>query len=188
MFRAHGEGTPAVSTRREHPAFRQRHSRSFPSPAVPPARVASGFAEAPENFDALVNWFDRFSAGLVLLDEISLMEVREAVAAMANGIAAHRLAHGPAGTLERSRSADLASLRRILRSDHDRFDSSVQQLRWLLAIVERDDHGGNRQALGQYGRLVCEALRRHRVEEREAELLAGALASSAGTARAPGQR
>ncbi len=56
--------------------------------------------------------------------------------------------------------------RRGLAADHERFRTSVQQLWWFYAIVEREDHGGNRQALGQYGRLVCEALRRHRAEER----------------------
>jgi hypothetical protein len=39
-------------------------------------------------------------------------------------------------------------------------------LRGLLRIVERDDHGGNRQALGQYGRILAEALKEHRALER----------------------
>ncbi len=43
----------------------------------------------------------------------------------------------------------------------DGWQEAVIQLHWLLGIVERDNHGGNRQALGQYGLLVAESLRQH---------------------------
>lgn len=55
---------------------------------------------------------------------------------------------------------------RRLRADHERFETSAEQLRWFWSIVERDDHGGNRQALGQYWKILLEALARHLSEER----------------------
>lgn len=54
-----------------------------------------------------------------------------------------------------------------LRRDHARFDESVAELRWYFDRVAVDAHGGNRQALGQYWRLVVEAVARHSAEERE---------------------
>jgi len=44
--------------------------------------------------------------------------------------------------------------------------TSIEQLWWFYRVVEGEDHGGHRQALGQYGRILAEALRRHRAEER----------------------
>lgn len=123
--------------------------------------------EPPREFDALLAWFDRVSQRLVLQDDLPLPEVRRAVAAFTAGVTAHRDADGDLGREARSEDLGLASSRRILRADHDRLATSVRQLWWFYEIVERDDHGGNRQALGQYGRIAAEALRRHRVEELE---------------------
>ncbi len=53
-----------------------------------------------------------------------------------------------------------------LAREHERFRTSVDQLVAILAVVEQDDHGGHRQALGQYGRIFTEALRLHRTDER----------------------
>lgn len=188
MVRAHGRRTPAVSPRREWPAPRQRLSCRFRSRAAMPERSTPYLGEPPTELDPLVDWFDRFSTRLVLLDEIPLARVREAVAAMVAGITTHRAGGGPSEPSERARSSGLAALRRTLRADHEQLAASVRELGWLLGIVERDDHGGNRQALGQYGRLVCEALRRHRAEEREAALLAEGRVPGTARIRAPGQR
>jgi hypothetical protein len=54
----------------------------------------------------------------------------------------------------------------VVRREHAIFPRSVQQLRWFYGVVEREDHGGHRQALGQYWRLVLEALARHLGDER----------------------
>lgn len=40
------------------------------------------------------------------------------------------------------------------------YTTAFEQLHWHLDILRADDHGGNRQALGQYWRLVLDALRR----------------------------
>jgi Hemerythrin HHE cation binding domain len=56
---------------------------------------------------------------------------------------------------------------RLLRAEHARFVDSLAELGELIAVVERDPHGGNRQALGQYWRLLVEALDRHVADEEE---------------------
>ncbi len=54
-----------------------------------------------------------------------------------------------------------------LREHHHTFRTSSEQVRWFLDVVLREDHGGHRQALGQYWRLVVEALEWHLAAERE---------------------
>ena len=54
-----------------------------------------------------------------------------------------------------------------LREHHRTFRTSSEQVRWFLDVVLREDHGGHRQALGQYWRLVVEALEWHLAAERE---------------------
>jgi hypothetical protein len=112
----------------------------------------------PSGFDDAVAWFERISDGLVLLEEFPLDEVREAVGGFGRRVRAHSEAAGSPGT-RTDRDGRIAA-------DHRRFLTSVEQLDWLLRIVEQEDHGGHRQALGQYGRLLTESLRRHRREER----------------------
>lgn len=53
----------------------------------------------------------------------------------------------------------------LLRREHRIFPGSLEQLRWFHLLVVRDDHGGNRQALGQYLRIFHEALARHVADE-----------------------
>jgi hypothetical protein len=128
---------------------------------MPPraARVDPG--RVPSDFDEMIEWTDRWSEGLVLLAEYPLPELRRAVDAVRGSVAAHaaslasRLGDDPPG-----RGASDA--RALLRADHAWFAISVDQFDWFLRVVEGEDHGGHRQALGQYGRLLAEALRRHR--------------------------
>ncbi len=120
----------------------------------------------PVRLDDRINWFGRVSDRLVLLEESSLPDVAYAVGQIEVSVRDHlvRAAGGPPdpprGDEARRRLAA------ILRSDHLIFSVSVEQLRWFLQIVEHEDHGGHRQALGQYGRVFVEALRRHRDDER----------------------
>ncbi len=113
----------------------------------------------------MIDWFERLSYELVLLEPFSLTEVRAALDAFEGEVRAH-LDAAPAD--ERSSAADREPAERatILASDHAWFRTSLDQLEWFYAVVARDDHGGNRQALGQYGRVFAEALRRHRSDER----------------------
>jgi hypothetical protein len=55
----------------------------------------------------------------------------------------------------------------VLSKEHAIFPGSLDRYGWLFDIVEAEDHGGHRQALGQYGKLVAEALRLHLSDERE---------------------
>jgi hypothetical protein len=144
---------------------RHRHSRATVGQTMPPARP--DLRNPPGELDALVDWFDRVSHALVLLDDMPLSDVRGAVAAFSAAVTAHRETDGGLSASDVPQDAGLLAGRQVLREDHDRFASSVRQLWWLCGIVEHEDHGGNRQALGQYGRLAAEALRRHRAEERE---------------------
>ena len=132
------------------------------------AREAAEIVVVPREFDALVEWVDRVSRNLVLLEAYSLPEVASWVDAVDRAVRDH-LSTYPELTLSRSvgrRDDDSAALRRTLEEDHARFRVSLDQLRWFFRVVEEDDHGGNRQALGQYGRVLAEALRRHRRDER----------------------
>jgi hypothetical protein len=132
----------------------------FPRPVVDIRRP-------PEGLDALVDWFELVSYDLVLLEEFSLDEIRIAVARIAQGIETHGRSaeRSPPGPV--AGSPELEDLGHILSADHDWFRTSVDQLWWFFGVVEREDHGGHRQALGQYGRVLCEAVRRHRAMEEE---------------------
>ena len=131
-----------------------------------PASVRADPRSPPGEFDDLVDWFERFSTNLVLLEEYPCEEIGAATRAFVNAVREHMQSF--AATLERLPSplASLVPSRAILRSDHVWFSDSLEQLEWLERIVEGEDHGGHRQALGQYGRVLAEALRRHRTDER----------------------
>jgi len=110
---------------------------------------------SPEaSLDAEVDRFDRFAFGLVRLEPHPVDELRRSIDRFTGEVAGH---------LTRSPSRDLPS---NLEQEHERFRESLVELRSLLAVVEREDHGGHRQALGQYGRIFAEAMRRHRADER----------------------
>ncbi len=136
-----------------------------------PSPVAPRETTTPPALDAEVARFGRFSDSLVLIEPCSLPVVRRTVEEFAVAVTAHCQADP-----EPTRTAD--DRRRFLadriRGDHRWFETSVEQLRWFLGVVVRDDHGGHRQALGQYGRLFTEALRRHREDERQLAALTSA--------------
>ncbi len=121
---------------------------------------------SPSELDPLIAWLEAASDGLVLLEPYRLDELRAMVHQVAEVVACHtrdydrRLGTAPPS---RGRPATWA----LLRADHAWFSVSLEQLAWFFGIVENEDHGGHRQALGQYGRLLAEALRRHRDLERE---------------------
>jgi hypothetical protein len=130
----------------------------------PPPDASLG--PSPSELDPLIRWLDVASDGLVLLEPYRLDDLRGMVRRVAEVVATHtreydaRLgAEPPPG----GRPATWA----LLRADHAWFSVSLEQLAWFFGIVENEDHGGHRQALGQYGRLLAEALRRHRDLERE---------------------
>jgi hypothetical protein len=99
---------------------------------------------------------------LVRLEPIPVPELRRASRALRTAllvehcrpkVAAARPPTGPTGREE------------ILARDHRWFETSLGELDSLLDVVESDPHGGNRQALGQYWKVLLEALDRHLDEE-----------------------
>ncbi len=118
----------------------------------------------PEPFDAFVAWLGDASDRLVLLEAIPLEEIRSVVDVTVERVRRHLRSTDPTepGPGDPLRECELVE---ILRSDHRWFESSLEEFTGLLRVVEGDDHGGHRQALGQYGRLVAAALTRHRTDE-----------------------
>jgi hypothetical protein len=103
--------------------------------------------------------------GLVLLHDHPLRVLQRE----ADRLRQRLLGHHP-GSMEwmlretEAAGGDRAASRRI-RSEHERFTSSLAQLDWLLTIVRENDHGGNRQALGQYWRILLGSMVPHMEEE-----------------------
>ena len=102
----------------------------------------------------------------MLLENYPVPDLRAAVTAVESAVRTHREATDPwiaallGGDEEVSRTA------RVVPHDHEWFVTSLDQFEWFLRVVEGENHGGHRQALGQYGRVLAEALRRHRHDER----------------------
>lgn len=120
----------------------------------------------PSELSALVEWFDAVSYRLVLLEEYPLDEVQGAVDRFTAALAGHLARSVPSpGRLRRGSRPGPSPGDAPLEREHERFAVSIEQLRWLLGVLEREDHGGHRQALGQYGRILTESLRHHLVEE-----------------------
>jgi hypothetical protein len=120
----------------------------------------------PPELDARIDWFENFSYALVLLAEFPLGEVGAAVRAFEVSVREHLRDRSLEATPTSRLPAPLRETWAVLAADHAWFVTSIDQLEWSYAIVEGEDHGGHRQALGQYGRVFAEALRRHRAEER----------------------
>lgn len=131
-----------------------------------PGRATQAQGGPAHPLDRAVERFDVFSASLVRLEPHPFEEVRRTVEGFAALVERHLqgaprrppgAVHGTPGWSEREE--------RLYR-EHERFLVSIEQLRGILLVVEADDHGGHRQALGQYGRIFAEAMRMHRREER----------------------
>jgi len=147
---------------------------AFPSPSV-------DIRAAPVDFDELVDWLERWSYRLVLLEEYELHDIRTAVESVERAVHAHRARFDPWVRAIGPKDEPTSRAVRVVLSDHEWFEISLEQLVWFLQVVEQEDHGGHRQALGQFGRVLAEALRRHRRDE---AWLEGTTARG-GTARSP---
>lgn len=120
----------------------------------------------PADLDRLIDWFDDFAYGLVLLEEYSLEEIRAALDALGGPVNQHCRPGRVPGEPSVPGQPGASDLPRLLVSDHERFRTSIEQLEWLYAVLVHENHGGHRQALGQYGRAFVESFRRHRADER----------------------
>jgi hypothetical protein len=145
-------------------------------------------AAPPLDIDAAIERFDRLSSNLVLLESGPLSEVRDALRVFDAAVRGHLASAEAAGGRAAPASGDGATTAGILESDHRRFLISLDQLWWFFRVVESDDHGGHRQALGQYGRLLAEALRRHRADERTLPVDLSATDRPGSVARPSGKR
>jgi hypothetical protein len=118
----------------------------------------------------LVEWLGEFGDRLVLLEEFSLDEIRSAMRIARERILQHLsspdLPGSPSAITTRGEE-----LHEIVRADHRWFETSLAELVGLVRVVEGEDHGGHRQALGQYARLLATSLARHRRDEAELERL-----------------
>lgn len=133
---------------------------------MPFSRPEVNIRAPPTGFDDLVEWLEAWSYNLVLLEEYPLPDVQEAVRSVSAAVRSHGVSTDRWLTSVRPEDEEVLRGVRLLVSDHAWFATSVEQFAWFLHIVEREDHGGHRQALGQYGRILAEALRRHRRDER----------------------
>jgi hypothetical protein len=136
---------------------------------VPYPRPSVDIRRPPEDLDDLIDWFELVNYNLVLLEEYPLEEIRASLETVTQAVEAHLDSASIPPADPRSRADPRADLRSLLLADHEWFRTSLEQLWWFFAVVEREDHGGNRQALGQYGRVLAESLRRHRRDERRFE-------------------
>jgi hypothetical protein len=120
----------------------------------------------------LVRWLGTVCDGLVLGELISTDELERAVRQVRTTVTLHmesELPQSPEG--DPATDGRGKELSEILQSDHRWFVLSLDEFDALLGVVLGDDHGGHRQALGQYGRLLAAALTRHRRDELEYERL-----------------
>ena len=120
----------------------------------------------PGAFDDLVDWLEGWSYRLVLLEGYDLDDLRGAVGAVESAVEGHREATEPWISPLLESDPETSRVSRVILHDHLWFRTSLEQFRWFLRVVEGEDHGGHRQALGQYGRVLAESLRRHRRDER----------------------
>jgi hypothetical protein len=111
----------------------------------------------------LPTW-EALADGLVLLEPIPLARLRRTVDDLVAAWPRHVVEARSAFAAGRSGVRGPEPLGR-LEAEHAWVRDSLAELNGLLGLVTANDHGGNRQALGQYWRLLNEALRRHIAEE-----------------------
>lgn len=114
---------------------------------IPPGGREASLAEFARGFDALTE-------RVVRLEEQDLPTVERAIEHL------EALVDGHFAVCQRPSRPEG---RRPTAQAH--FALSFGELRSLVAIVHRDGHGGNWQALGQYGRLLAEAILAHLEED-----------------------
>ncbi len=146
----------------------------FPRPSV-------DLRSPPRTFDEKVDWLEQWSYGLVLLEEYPLSDLRKALEEVESAVRTHRVSADRWVVPLLDADEEAARGATVVLSDHEWFETSLEQFWWFFRVVEKEDHGGHRQALGQYGRVLGEALRRHRADERRLE----ARSSTVGRTPAP---
>jgi len=165
--RTHPEHTLRVTAGGE--VGRNGFPAEFRTGAMVVSRSPVDLHAPPAEFDEMIDWLERWSYSLVLLEEYPIPDLRSAVSEVTRAFARHRVTSDPWLTSLRLEDEEMARGVRVILHDHEWFVGSLEQLDGYLRVVEAENHGGHRQALGQYGRVLAEAMRRHRREERELE-------------------
>jgi hypothetical protein len=146
----------------------------------PPERAAE---RSLQELGTLLLGSERWAIGLVRAEEVPIPELRSAFSAWERALVAqHPRIWEPLFDSRPAVRVEGAAAPELLRREHRIFPGSLEQLRWFGRLVERNDHGGNRQALGQYLRIFLEAVGRHVGDE--AKYLASWTASTRGMATA----
>lgn len=140
--------------------FAHRYNLGFPSPRSSMEGPAIQCNEIRRIVDDQIH----FAESLVRLASFSQEEISSEVRRLRDAVLD---SHLDSNLTIRSEVREVPSriILARLESDHRIFPTSIEQLEWLLQIVRNDDHGGNRQALGQYWKLLLEALTRHLDDE-----------------------
>jgi hypothetical protein len=107
--------------------------------------------------------FRSLADGLVSLEDYPIEMVEDAVTDLEDVLRGHVSGGAARPPVSAYRDGSLNAER--LEREHLRFRESFRELRFLLTVVRNDNHGGNRQALGQYWRILLEALELHLAEE-----------------------
>jgi hypothetical protein len=123
-------------------------------------------AEAIRELQGIARAQQPIAEGLVLLREFPELVLARAIEDLRVGVTRNhpRAAEPMLHRSERDGSLE-AEKGRQLRREHAMFESSFFELDHYRERAKVDPHGGNRQALGQYWRLVLEALERHLADE-----------------------
>jgi len=177
---AHSQSSLRVTTERAR-GTRNGFPPSIGWSNVPFPKANVDIHAVPTDFDELIDWLERWSYNLVLLEEYPLPEVKSALDAVDRAVRAHRTEADRRLRSLHDLSDESSRGRKVVLNDHEWFETSLEQFWWFYRVVEKEDHGGHRQALGQYGRVLGESLRRHRVDENA--LLKGPSAGPAHRAR-----
>jgi hypothetical protein len=133
---------------------------------MPSPRPGNDLRSPPSSFDEIVDWLEGWSYALVLLESYALTDLRAAITAVESAVRAHREVTEPWVAPLIDADEETSRTARVVLHDHAWFVTSLEQFEWFFRVVEGENHGGHRQALGQYGRVLAEALRRHRCDER----------------------
>ncbi len=134
-------------------------------PSVAAAEGISALRSTPDVLRELLPSSRRLAERLVLLEEVPAAEILAGVDRVQRALEEHAERADPLlAALDGHRLPGRVPPE-LLRDEHRIYPESVRQLRWFLDIVLRDDHGGNRQALGQFWTLLSESLHHHLEDE-----------------------
>ena len=125
-----------------------------PRAAVSPATTLSS-----EPLRALIRDQLAIADALVLLESVPLVRLEREVRRLDRALLREHVVRSRVGLrLPGSASKEERQRAERLLADHRLFVTSLEQLHELNVVVATDGHGGNRQALGQYWKILLESI------------------------------